>query len=543
MSASTELYFFGEAGGSSREGPVPSEAFSSLLSAGYVTRATLVWSPLLAAWTPLGAVPVLAAQANALGGAAPAAPVAAPAPEAAPAPPPRAKRQRAPDADGNEDDGSGGKAFDARAEGEVGVDDDDDGGGDGGDDGEEENDAGEGEGEGEAEEATGDGAAGASASAGSGNSGTSGAATKSGALTAAGKRKRKRKNQRRAAPAIPWVYVTGLPPDVTEVELAEHFKRAGILKADAVTGAPRIRIYREQAQGGIEVDAGAGAAGAGADAGSSSSSSSSSSVVASAAGAAKGDASICFLKPESVELAVQLLDGAELRPGTGGFPLEVQPAAFEKKERVAGAGGAGGAGGGGGGGGADGGAAAARAGKGGGGGARGGGVLRGAGAAGLTPLEQAARVRALEQQVRLGWADEGDEEAAGSSGLCIVVLRNLFGAAEAAAPGFVADLCADVAPELEARCGALAKLTVFPRHAEGVAVAKFRTPGAAAACLEAMHGRFFGGRRLVAQFWDGVEDFTHRETEAESSSREASFGAFLMGGGPAGPADAAGGAR
>jgi HIV Tat-specific factor 1 len=136
-------------------------------------------------------------------------------------------------------------------------------------------------------------------------------------------------------------------------------------------------------------------------------------------------------------------------------------------------------------------------------------------------------MRALEQQVRLGWADEGDEAGAGAGGLCIVVLRNLFGAAEAAAPGFVAELCADVAPELEARCGALAKLTVFPRHAEGVAVAKFRTPGGAAACLTAMHGRFFGGRKLAVSYWDGSEDFTHKEGAQEAASREESFGAWL----------------
>ena len=40
----SEAFYYGEAGGSSRDGPVPAEAFGSLLAAGYVTRATLVFS-------------------------------------------------------------------------------------------------------------------------------------------------------------------------------------------------------------------------------------------------------------------------------------------------------------------------------------------------------------------------------------------------------------------------------------------------------------------------------------------------------------------
>ena len=75
----------------------------------------------------------------------------------------------------------------------------------------------------------------------------------------------------------------------------------------------------------------------------------------------------------------------------------------------------------------------------------------------------------------------------------------------------------------------LAKLTVFTRHAGGVAVAKFRTPGGAAACLEAMHGRFFGGRAISCQYWDGVEDFTAAggESAREREEREEDFGKWL----------------
>ena len=427
-----------------------------------MTAETLVWAPALTGWRLLRDVPPLAALLTALGDRGPVAPTPVPDADVQPAL-----------GDGN-DDGAG--------------ENDDDNGHDvaGNDIGDNEyppadpsrrakkrarsRDGGNGECEGEDE---GDNVS------GSGGGG--------GLQTAAGKRKRKRKGGRPRERVNAWVYVTGLPPDATTDELAVHFKRAGILKADAVTSAPRVRIYRE-ADGAGEY------------------------------GEAKGDASLCFLRPESVELAVQLLDGVELRPG---FPLAVEPASFTAKgsgeavdsAAVAGAG----VGAGSGAGEAD---------------ARGAGARREPGSMARgkrrapTPIEQAARLRALEQQVQLSWADEGDEAGAG---LCIVVLRNMFGRGEAASgeADFADELRADVAPELEARCGALAKLTVFARHAEGVVVAKFREPGGAAACIEAMNGRFFGGRRVACSYWDGREDFRCKEDESAAERREASFGDWL----------------
>ena len=80
-----------------------------------------------------------------------------------------------------------------------------------------------------------------------------------------------------------------------------YFRKAGLLQMEIEDGAagaplreiPKIRIYRD------------------------------------ADGKAKGDASICYLREASVELAVQLLDGANFRPDC---PLSVQPATFEKRK-------------------------------------------------------------------------------------------------------------------------------------------------------------------------------------------------------------------
>ena len=65
-----------------------------------------------------------------------------------------------------------------------------------------------------------------------------------------------------------------------------RIKVAGLFKLDAETQRPKLKMYKD------------------------------------AAGRRKGDALLCFLKPESVALAVTLRDGYELRPGR---PISVVP--------------------------------------------------------------------------------------------------------------------------------------------------------------------------------------------------------------------------
>ena len=81
------------------------------------------------------------------------------------------------------------------------------------------------------------------------------AADGSGGGADAAKPKRARKNSanRFVSKAGCNVYVNGLPPDVSDAEVAECFKVAGVLKADPVSGAPRIKLYRH-ADGSLKGD-------------------------------------------------------------------------------------------------------------------------------------------------------------------------------------------------------------------------------------------------------------------------------------------------
>lgn len=91
------------------------------------------------------------------------------------------------------------------------------------------------------------------------------------------------------------MYVTGLPPEITPAALVEFFAKCGIVRRDPLSDEPKIKIYRDEA------------------------------------GAAKGDGLVSYLKPESVPLAVDMLDEAFITPS---HRVRVQKAEFKMKGDV-----------------------------------------------------------------------------------------------------------------------------------------------------------------------------------------------------------------
>jgi len=105
------------------------------------------------------------------------------------------------------------------------------------------------------------------------------------------KRERKKAEKWKATADHSNVYFQGLPTDITAEELHAFAKRAGIVKEDT-SGQYKIKLYKDKD------------------------------------GNLKGDALVCYLRENSVQLAEQLLDGAEIRPGKA---VKAQKAAFEMK--------------------------------------------------------------------------------------------------------------------------------------------------------------------------------------------------------------------
>ena len=104
------------------------------------------------------------------------------------------------------------------------------------------------------------------------------------------------------------VYITGLPPDADADELVACFGKFGLIEEDDA-GYPKVKLYARDD------------------------------------GSFSGDALVVYFKEESVDLAVAMLDDAELRLGEPGTRMRVQRAEFGHKHEGGGAEGGGGAGG------------------------------------------------------------------------------------------------------------------------------------------------------------------------------------------------------
>ena len=88
------------------------------------------------------------------------------------------------------------------------------------------------------------------------------------------------------------VYVTGLPFDTTDEEFKEVMSKVGLIAFDPILRAPKLKLYRDSN------------------------------------GEIKGDGRCSYMKLESVELALTILDGYEIRRGQ---KLKVEKAVFTQK--------------------------------------------------------------------------------------------------------------------------------------------------------------------------------------------------------------------
>jgi len=220
------------------------------------------------------------------------------------------------------------------------------------------------------------------------------------------------------------VYVSGIPDGVEPLELAECFKVAGLFKTE-VDGTIRMKVYTTED------------------------------------GRPKGDALLSFMKPESVQLAVTLRDGHEIRPGR---PLSVQPARFEVR-----------------------------------------GELTQRDASKDAALQR-KKQKMLERRRLAEWDDALLPSGVRAS--TVVILKGLFTAEEAteADADFYANLKQDVQVEC-AKAGEVDKVTVFEGSEHGAAAVRFKRQEDAQRCVSMMCERTFGSGKLACELYDGVTDY------------------------------------
>jgi HIV Tat-specific factor 1 len=294
-------------------------------------------------------------------------------------------------------------------------------------------------------------------------------------------KKKSKKAKFAARNAKCWIYITGLPPDTTEDEVAKFFSKVGIIDLDPESQRPKVKLYRQNTTATSDSK--------------------------NYEGACKGDASLCYARPESVELALQVLDEAPFRDHVivsnkqgNPYRIRVERAKFEqhgdtyakRKKNVS--------------------------------------------------LSQ-RKVAKLASQQAIDW-DDGEINGrltGGRKGLHIIVLKRMFhpsdwGNDEKKEESLLALLEQKVRTSSEEEFGPVEKITVFSKNPQGIVVVKFTQPGAASDAVKAWNGRSFQvgngtkARKVEAAFWDGVEDFTMRndtKEEVEMAKRHDAFGAWI----------------
>lgn len=237
-------------------------------------------------------------------------------------------------------------------------------------------------------------------------------------------------------------------------EVALFFSRAGIIDLDPETQQPKIKLYRHR---DTELSSG---------------------------GVLKGDASICFARPESVDLALQILDSSMFR-ATSKHRISVTKAKFEQKGKY---------------------------------------IKSNISLA----KRKVAKTAALQA---VCWDDsENGRLTGGVKGLRIIVLKNMFIPREL----IKCDKNLEkLEKEIYEKCyshGDVEKITVFSQNPDGIVIVKFSLPTAASEAVNRFKNTYINGRKIEASFWDGVTDYTFvdevKEAE-EMKKRHEDFGKWL----------------
>lgn len=239
------------------------------------------------------------------------------------------------------------------------------------------------------------------------------------------------------------VYVSNLPLDITLDEFAELMGKCGMIMRDPQTQKFKLKLYTE------------------------------------ADGQIKGDGLCDYIKVESVDLALNILDEYVYR----GNKIRVQRAQFQ---------------------------------------------MRGEYNPALKPKRKKKDKEKLNK-IKERLFDWRPDKMRGerSKNEKVVIIKNLF------TPDIfekdiqlILDYQNDLREECS-KCGTVRKVIIYDLHPEGVAQINMASPEEADLVIQMMQGRFFGKRQLSAEHWDGKTKFKIGESEKETQERLTNWDEFL----------------
>jgi hypothetical protein len=261
-----------------------------------------------------------------------------------------------------------------------------------------------------------------------------------------------------------WIYISGLPTrGVTTEDLQRYFSKAGLLDLDPETLQPKIKLYKDRSTGDL-----------------------------------KGDASVCYARSESVELAIQILDNSLWDKD---HCIKIERAQFQAKTQ---------------------------SGK---------NIPNGStnqNEDGSNRSEYIKRKRPISEAqrkvVRLAILQAQDEGfggrlTGGRKGLTIIVVKKIMN-------GIPEEKLEDVLYESFQKFGSIEKITCISKTR--VVIVKYVEPIAASTALQALNGspNPRTKEKIEAIYWDGVTDYTtvpgdEQKEKEEEERRHEEFGSWL----------------
>ncbi|EXJ59281.1 hypothetical protein A1O7_06713 [Cladophialophora yegresii CBS 114405] len=259
------------------------------------------------------------------------------------------------------------------------------------------------------------------------------------------------------------VYVTSLPLDADDEEIHHVFSKCGVIAEEIDSGKPRIKMYEDDK------------------------------------GQFKGDALVVYFRPESVDLAVQMLDDTDFRLGEQGpaGKMRVQAADFSYKSQQD--------------------------------------------APAKTSNKDKKKIikRTAKMNAKLtDWDDDDPQTLNETSSKWdkVVILKHMFTLQELEEdPSAMLEIKEDIRDEC-AKLGEVTNVVLFDKEDEGVASVRFSNAEAAASCVRLMNGRWFDEKQLEAYIATGNEKFKKSgdkkagyvdDEDDEEGGRLDAFGSWL----------------
>lgn len=241
------------------------------------------------------------------------------------------------------------------------------------------------------------------------------------------------------------VYVTNLPSSITEESFVEFMSKCGLVENDIRTKKPKVKLYKNED------------------------------------GYYKGDGLCSYIKPESVQLALTILDGSELE----GKTVSVTRAKFEMKGEYD---------------------PKLKPKK-------------------LTKKQMEKAKKAKERMFE--WIPE-KLKGERSKHEKTIVIKNMFTVEELDRdPGLILDYSNNIRSQCS-KFGTVAKVTLYDKHPEGVCQVFFKEASEADMAVEMLNGRMFGLKVMDVKTWDGRTKYKIEESKEDEAARLAAWEKHLQ---------------